>query len=157
VATEFLPKLGVAEKELRAVLEGIPGARVERKHFSVAAHYRNVPEDNVPKVKQAVGEVAWRHRELRKITGKKVHELQPDIGWDKGQALMWLLETLGLEGENIFPIYIGDDRTDEDAFWALKSRGVGILVTEQSRPTAARYSLRNPDEVEEFLRAITSA
>ena len=156
VATEFLPRLETAEKELREALDGIPGARVERKHFSIAAHYRNVTKDDVPKVKQAVGEVAWRHRELRKMTGKKVHELQPDIGWDKGQALMWLLETLGLEGENVFPIYIGDDCTDEDAFWALRSRGIGVLVSEQSRPTAARYSLRNPDEVEEFLRSLTA-
>ncbi len=69
---------------------------------------------------------------------------------------MWLLETLGLEGGNVFPIYIGDDRTDEDAFWAIKARGIGILVSEQSRPTAATYSLRNPDEVEEFLRALSA-
>jgi trehalose 6-phosphate phosphatase len=156
IASEFLPKLDTAEKKLQAALTGIAGARVERKRLSIATHYRNVNEKDVPKVKQAVGEVAWCHRELRKMTGKKVHELQPDIDWDKGRALTWLLETLGLEGENVFPIYIGDDRTDEDAFWALKSHGVGILVSEQSRPTAATYSLRNPDEVEEFLRAITA-
>ena len=155
MASEFLPKLDTAEKTLQEALDGISGAQVERKRLSIATHYRNVKEKDIPKVKQAVGEVAWRHRELRKMTGKKVHELLPDIEWDKGQALMWLLETLGLEGENVFPIYIGDDRTDEDAFWALKSRGIGILVSEQSRPTAARYSLRNPDEVEEFLQKIT--
>jgi trehalose 6-phosphate phosphatase len=156
MASEFLPKLDRAEKTLQEALDGISGARVERKRLSIATHYRNVNEKDIPKVKQAVGEVAWRHRELRKMTGKKVHELQPDIDWDKGRALMWLLKTLGLEGEDVFPIYIGDDRTDEDAFWALKSRGVGVLVCERSRPTAATYLLRDPDEVEEFLRALTA-
>ena len=154
MASEFLPKLDMAEKKLQQALDGISGARVERKRFSIAAHYRNVKEENVPRVKQAVGEVAWRHRELRKMTGKKVHELQPDIDWDKGRALMWLLETLALEGGNIFPIYIGDDRTDEDAFRVLKQRGIGILVSEKPRFTAARYSLSDPAEVERFLRAL---
>ena len=154
MGSEFLPKLDMAEKTLEQALDGISGARVERKHLSIATHYRNVKESDVPRVKQAVGEVAWRHRELRKMTGKKVHELQPDIDWNKGRALMWLLETLGLEGGNVFPIYIGDDRTDEDAFRVLRQRGVGILVSEKPQFTAARYSLRDPAEVERFLRAL---
>jgi trehalose 6-phosphate phosphatase len=70
--------------------------------------------------------------------------------------VLWLLETLGLDRENIRPIYIGDDSTDEDAFRALQHRGVGILVSEQSQPTAASYSLRDPAEVERFLRALTA-
>ncbi len=154
MGSEFLPKLDTVRKELQEPLDGISGARVERKRFSIAVHYRNVKEENVPRVKQAVGEVASRHRELRKMIGKKVHELQPDIDWDKGRALMWLLETPGLEGGNISPIYIGDDRTDEDAFRAIESRGIGILVSEEPRHTAASYSLKDSAEVERFLRAL---
>ncbi len=48
VATEFLPKLDIAEKELHEALDGIPGARVERKHFSIAVHYRNVKKNGRP-------------------------------------------------------------------------------------------------------------
>ena len=69
---------------------------------------------------------------------------------------MWLLEALALERENVRPIYIGDDSTDEDAFRALKERGVGILVSEQPQPTAAVYSLKNPTEVERFLRILAA-
>src|SRR5439155_23111665 len=156
MATEFLPTLDMAEKELHEALDGISGARVERKRFSIAAHYRNVNENDVPKVEQAVGEVATRHRKLRRINGKKVYELLPDVAWDKGKAVLWLLEALGLERGNIRPIYIGDDRTDEDAFRALEQRGIGILVSEQSQPTGAKYSLKDPAEVEYFLRALSA-
>jgi trehalose-phosphatase len=155
MATEFLPRLDMIEKELDKQLAGILGARVERKRFSIAAHYRNVNENDVSKVERAVSEVAARHRELRKMDGKKVYELLPDIDWDKGKAVLWLLEIPGLERAKVRPIYIGDDRTDEDAFRALGQRGVGILVSEQPRSTAARYALKNPAEVERFLRELT--
>jgi len=159
MGTEFLSNLDTAEKELHKALDGISGARVERKRFSIAAHYRNVNENDVPKVEQAVSEVATRDPTLRRINGKKVYELLPDVAWDKGKAALWLLETLGLESRSrgIRPIYIGDDRTDEDAFRALEQRGIGILVSEQSQPTAASYSLKNPAEIERFLRALTAS
>jgi len=54
----------------------------------------------------------------------------------------------------VLPLYIGDDLTDEDAFRALEQRGVGIVVGEQSRSTAARYALKGPAEVERFLREL---
>src|SRR5712675_1116392 len=150
----YLPVLDAAETELREALDEIPGAQLERKHFSVAAHYRNVNENDAFRVALAVDAVAARHRELRRMDGKKVYELLPDIDWNKGKAVLWLLETLGFEGRNALPIYIGDDRTDEDAFRALEKRGVAILVSEQPQVTAASYWLHNPEEVEEFLQKV---
>jgi alpha,alpha-trehalase len=158
MATEFLPDLDVAEKELRDVLDGIPGALVERKSFSIAAHYRNVNENYVAEVKRLVDAAAARHPELRRIDGKKVYELLPGIDWDKGKAVLWLLRALDLESRSggIRPIYIGDDRTDEDAFRVLEleQRGVGIVVTGHPRRSAARYMLADSSEVELFLRSL---
>jgi len=150
-----LPALDFAEKEIQEKLAGIPGALIERKCFSIAAHYRKVNERDFHKLERAVSEVAARYQELRMIDGKKVYELLPNIDWDKGKAVLWLLEKLGLERPN--PIYIGDDRTDEDAFRALEQRGVGIVVSEEPRATAANYSLKDPTEVERFLRELGAA
>ena len=90
------------------------------------------------------------------MEGKKVYELLPNTDWDKGKAVLWLLEDLHLERGKVRPIYIGDDRTDEDAFRALGRRGIGILVSEEPRPSAATYSLGNPSEVERFLRELVA-
>jgi trehalose-phosphatase len=60
-----------------------------------------------------------RQPQLRKKDGKKVFALLPAINWDKGQAVLWLLHTLGLEEQAVVALYIGDDVTHEDAFQAL--------------------------------------
>jgi trehalose-phosphatase len=152
---EFLPALDQAEKSLRSRLEGrIPGCQVERKKFSIAVHYRLVQEDKVREVEEAVDRVLHKHGKLRKGSGKKVFELQPDIDWNKGKALLWLLEQLKLDRSGVLPIYVGDDVTDEDAFKVLVDRGLGLAVQGGDRPTAARYFLRDPAEVEKFLQTL---
>ncbi|MBA0834146.1 hypothetical protein Goarm_006526, partial [Gossypium armourianum] len=57
---------------------------------------------------------------------------------------------------DVFPVYIGDDRTDEDAFKILRDRGqgFGILVSKFPKETSASYSLQEPDEVMDFLRRL---
>lgn len=54
------------------------------------------------------------------------------VDWGKGRALSHMLNALGLdEADDVIPIYLGDDRTDEDAFKVLKGRatGFGILIS----------------------------
>ena len=64
------------------------------------------------------------------MQGKKVLELRPPVEWDKGKAALWFLrkqEILMGKG-NVLPVYIGDDSTDEDAFEALKNKGITVFV-----------------------------
>ncbi len=148
------PAVAAATRELEAALAGVPGAQVEPKGFTVAVHHRRVAPERVAEVEAAVDRVVAAHPELAKAHGKKVFEVRPAIAWDKGRAVLWLLGALGLDGPAALPLYLGDDTTDEDAFRALAGRpggGVGILVSETPRPTAARYRLADPEEVRELL------
>ncbi len=151
VGEEFLPVLDRAEKELSRKLGPIPGLLVERKKFAIAIHYRLVDPGKVEGIEKVVDEVSAQNPELRKAYGKKIFELQPQIDWHKGKALFALLRTLKLDRDDVLPFYIGDDVTDEDAFRALKGRGIGIVVRDQAYETAAAFSLKDPDEVREFL------
>jgi trehalose 6-phosphate phosphatase len=152
---EFLPVLDRAEKSLRERLEGkISGVQVERKKFSIAVHYRRVEENRVKEVEDAVDLILQEQSRLRKGSGKKVFELQPDIDWHKGKAVLWLLAQLELDRPDVLPLYVGDDVTDEDAFRVLVDRGLGFAVQKGDKPTAAQYFLRDPAEVEKFLQAL---
>jgi alpha,alpha-trehalase len=154
-AAAAAPQLGAAADMVAHDTRGIPGVQLERKRFTLAVHYRRAPEARVRDVHEAVLRARARHPALRITEGKKVYELQPDVDWDKGRAVLWLIETLKLE--DALPVYIGDDATDEDAFRTLAQRGVGIAVQEAPRPTAAAYSLAGPAEVLELLAALAGA
>jgi trehalose-phosphatase len=150
-AEGFRLALHQAELLLRENLLSIPGVQVERKQYAIAVHYRNVRDGQIPDVERVVDEVASQHDNLRKSGGKKIFELQPRLDWNKGRALRWLLTTLKLDGPGVLPLYIGDDLTDEDAFAALRERGVGIVVRDEPRPTAAQYALDDVAGVQAFL------
>ncbi len=80
--------------------------------------------------------------------------MRPDIAWDKGRAVLWLLEALRLDRSGVLPFYLGDDVTDEDAFKALADCGIGVLVGSPSYLTNATYGLRDTGEVGDFLNGM---
>lgn len=153
-ATEALAALDQAERELQERLQAVPGALVERKRYAIAVHYRNVTQERVAEVKQAVTEVLALHSELKEGRGKKIRELRPNIDWHKGHAVRWLLTELGLDTPDVVPLYIGDDITDEDAFAALQGHGITVMVGEHTDQTAAEYRLENVEEVQAFLQQL---
>jgi alpha,alpha-trehalase len=156
---DFLPELDGAERQLQGQLKGIQGVQVDRKKFAIAVHYRRVRNEDLNAVERAVDTVLADHPKFRKSEGKKIFELHPDMDWNKGRALLWLLEKLELDRPDVLPFYIGDDITDEDAFKEIRNIGIGVIVREESRPTAAKYALDSTEEVRrflEFLRQILS-
>jgi alpha,alpha-trehalase len=153
--SDYLPALDRAEKALRERLDETEGAQVERKKFAIAVHFRRVADDQLAKVERVVDEVLGQSEGLRKTGGKMIFELRPDIDWDKGKALGWLLRKLDLDRRDVVPIYLGDDLTDEDALREIDERGIGILVRDESRPTHARYALEDTAEVRIFLQTLT--
>lgn len=149
---EVTPALDDAEKRLNEELKDIRGAKIERKKFAIAVHYRNVEQKYVQEIKDAVQKEAGRHGILKTGSGKKVLELKPNINWNKGYALNWLTEKLGWNREKYLRIYLGDDITDEDGFEALSEDGIGILVGTHGEKTSASFALRNTNEVTKFLQ-----
>ena len=147
VAEWVEPAMAEIVGRLQADLAGIEGALLEPKRYSVAVHYRLVADEDFAGVERLVDDIVAADDRLKKAHGKKVFEIRPDIDWDKGKALLFLLEALGLDRPDVVPIYIGDDVTDEDAFRELVDRGIGFLVSETPRPTKAHFWLQAPWEV----------
>nr|BAD25928.1 putative trehalose-phosphatase B [Oryza sativa Japonica Group]BAD25985.1 putative trehalose-phosphatase B [Oryza sativa Japonica Group] len=146
-ASEFLPMIEQVHQRLEQATSSIPGAKVENNKFCVSVHFRCVDEKSWGALAETVRRVVREFPRLRLSQGRMVFEVRPTIKWDKGKALEFLLDSLGFaDCSDVLPVYIGDDRTDEDAF-----KGVGILVSKHPKETSASFSLQEPAEVMEFL------
>lgn len=148
-------RIGDLEQALQRAFAAIDGIQLERKRFGIAVHYRRAAADAEPEVERLLERVAADFPELTVKAGKKVREFVPAVDWHKGKALMWIMESTGLTPENAYPIYIGDDVTDEDAFETIDDWGCGIVVgVDGPTATAAYFFLEDVEAVGRFLDAL---
>jgi len=153
-AEKVKPVINDICRKMEKKLAHIKGSIVENKGVTASVHYRMVSANDFIELEKIFDEVVASYveeGEIRITKGKKVFELRPNIEWDKGKAVEWVIDAIGKEG---IPVYIGDDRTDEDAFIALRNKGVTALVSEKRKETNAEYWLRNVDEVKSFLEGL---
>ena len=160
VGGDATPLLDRVEARLNTLLGPIDGALVERKKFTIAAHYRLVADADYPSFRQGLDTVLAEFPEIKEKTGKKVFELQPRFDWDKGKAVEFLLTALGLDDPGHMPMFFGDDVTDEDAFKVLQDRGIGVIVSDPSddgtdRTTYASFRVHDTEQILTLLQRLT--
>jgi trehalose 6-phosphate phosphatase len=156
-ADEIVPLLNGIENNLHRIFsKGPGGVQVERKKYAITVHYRNADPNQLERIKEMTEEAVSGHSAVKMEGGRKIIEIKPNIDWHKGKALKWILEKLDLWNDPaVFPLYVGDDVTDEDAFRMLQGRGTGIIVSTHEKPTAAAFRLVDVNEVKKFLEWIS--
>ncbi|MEM2955307.1 MAG: trehalose-phosphatase [Nitrososphaerales archaeon] len=150
VAEKLSPKISKICKNLKVKFESINGVIVEDKGLTASIHYRMAPKRMIGEIKKAVKSMVRSHVDFEIRHGKMVFEIRPKVSWDKGDAALWLIQNLGEDG---IPVYIGDDKTDEDAFKKI-NWGLTILVSSKRRRSNARYYLKSPEDVHKFLHRL---
>lgn len=130
----------------------IPGIVVEDKNYTLSLHFRNVPANLMPLFSSKLKNLKKRygHLPLQWCEGKKIWEVRPKTEWGKGKAACYLFKKY----PESLPIIIGDDRTDEDMFKALKNKAITIHVG-RSKQSAANYQLNSSREVCIFLQELS--
>lgn len=156
-AAEFVEGLGRAELE-RA------GIRIEDKGAIVALHWRG--SDKEGEAESLASEIAadaeWK--ELVAERGRKVLEIRPNVPINKGIAVAALVASKPVHSA----LYGGDDRTDADAFEALRVlKGDGnleaiacIAVSSNEAPpevaAGADAAVQGPEGFVGVLRALAA-
>lgn len=130
----------------------IPGRRVEDKGLTASVHFRQMSPAARTRMRQILqAEMRAASQTFRLVAGKKVWEIRPRVSWDKGKAVSEIRRWLGTE-KRALPVYIGDDRTDEDAFRELRADGLTFRVG--GGKTQALGRLRDVAAVWRFLGAL---
>lgn len=133
-------------EKLKKETSYIKGVLIEDKGITASLHFRNVNVRQVGDLFRIFEKFSMEYVEnYRFITGKKVFEIRPVNIWNKGDAVLWIVENMG---KHRFPVYIGDDTTDEDAYSILKNRGLSISIGGSAN---ADYYIQNQGEVKDFI------
>lgn len=126
----------------------LPGVILETKPHAIAVHYRQVPEQEAQvrflaeHAGQALGPA------FRLQAGKLVVEILPaEAG--KGVAIERFMGQPPYAGRT--PIFVGDDRTDEDGFVVVNRLGGYSVRVGEGSPTQARFQLHSPAAVRDWL------
>jgi trehalose-phosphatase len=158
LADEVKPFFRIIRQVLNMSLSSIKGVLVEDKGITLSVHYRQADEEKARDIKTIVEKTITGPVGLGMVkltTGKKVIEVRPSVNWDKGKAIRLLMKRYGKGGRNsgLLPVYLGDDRTDEDGFRMIEKygRGITIHIGEGEAESSARYYLTSPFEVHKFL------
>jgi trehalose 6-phosphate phosphatase len=150
------PTIGVLVNELRSAVVGLTGVFVEDRALAVVLHVRAASKaDRLHATTRfyALAEPFVNNGTLRVQPGDHILELLPNIDWAKGDAVQSIIRHVESQyKQTAWPVYIGDDATDDDAFETVGVSGLTISVT--NRPSRAAFSIQNPAAVEQFLRAI---
>ncbi len=152
-----------AARRLEPQLSPVPGVILEDKGWTLSIHYRLADRAVVPRVRGIVEEVALSLG-LKMTDGKEVLEVRPPASVDKGTAVLSLVTRLGLRRDHGAAVFLGDDRTDEDAFRALRAWSAATVTARVGQngatppmQTAAEYVLDSPAEVRAFLEWLAAA
>lgn len=131
------------------------GVLIEDKTFSLTCHVRKAaPEDAARALDEfaVLAEPLIERGVLRLLPGAKAYELVPAVDWHKGRAVEWIRARAGTRRDDpLAIIYLGDDRTDEDAFSALGPDDMAIGVGPRPHTHLIQWRLAGPASVGRFF------
>jgi trehalose-phosphatase len=140
------------------------GIRTEDKGAIVALHWRGTPNEGAAEslAHEVASEAEWKG--LVPHLGRKVLEIRPNVAINKGIAIAALIPARPVNAA----LYGGDDRTDVDAFKALRtleadgalSASVCVGVASDESPpevsAEADITVEGPDGFVEVLEALAA-
>jgi trehalose 6-phosphate phosphatase len=144
-----LPAASQWLRMLRDDLPDDPGVRVEDKTHTLTIHYRLARDRR--RAIEAIDRAVRKLPAARVVQGIESVNLLPRDGPNKGTALNRALRLSGCSSA----VYLGDDRTDEDAFSIAAGRVLGVRIG-AAGASRARYHLTSQQEVDRLLLALAA-
>jgi trehalose-phosphatase len=144
------------KKQLSGLLDHFTDWWIEDKAQGFALHYRQASpaqEDQILKIMETWQAHVVESGSYQILRGKKVMEILP-YGVTKGEAIqkIWLSHCF----VGYFPLYLGDDITDESVFAVIQEQGLSFKVGDEEQPTKATHFLKDPAQVQEFLALLAT-
>jgi trehalose 6-phosphate phosphatase len=142
--------LGEARRLLLPLTQ-IPGVILEDKGLSLAVHYRSAQTRIDELQNMLVGALENLAGELEIIHGRCVFDIRPR-GISKATAVARFMARAPFKGR--YPVFVGDDTTDEDGFRAVTAQGGFALQVGPNRSAASSSWIESPAAVRRWLKTV---
>jgi trehalose 6-phosphate phosphatase len=139
--------------QLKLALSDTEGLEIEDKGVTLSVHFRRVPPEMHDWIRSVTFSTVARWHSFVCREGKMVLDIRPQLGWDKGRAVKYIMHEL--LPASALPVYVGDDVTDEDAFAAIPE-GITIKVGGLAE-SEAQFLLPDVAAVRHFLQWLDHA
>ncbi len=148
-AERLIPYINEVYRKFKKLTDKFAGMLIEKKEFSFTIHYRQVEPEKRKELKKLFFDMISKYKGnyIKVLNGKMVFEILPAVNWNKGRAVSFLANNFQ---NKHYPVFIGDDITDETVFSEINDRGLTIRVG-NSKKTMAKYFIRNQGEVYKFV------
>jgi trehalose-phosphatase len=155
------PVLADIRQRAETRLEWCHGVVIEDKQYALTCHVRRVAADQAGRALGQFLDVAQPALDadvLRALPGAQALELLPSVDWHKGKAVEWIRSVVDTGPQSgVGVVYLGDDRTDEDAFATLGRRGISIGVGARPSARLIQHRLDGPAAVGVLLERLHAA
>lgn len=153
ISSRVLPAISRIRRSITTVLARYPGLLIEDKRLSIEFHFRRMRRSLIAKCKKEILSLTVElisSARLSVVDEGLSLEVSATDQWSKGDFSRHAMRVFkNISGAEPLPIYIGDAKTDEAAFEALK-RGITIKVGMCGK-SAACYAFSKREQVDTFL------
>lgn len=140
-------------QEVGRVVADLPGILIEPKSMGIAVHYRQVPEVS-GELARRLTDVLRRRRGFHMMCGKFVFELKPRDA-NKARAIEVFMLHDPFVGR--IPVFVGDDRADEDGFAAATRLGGHAVRVGTAQAGMPGFRLGSAREVRAWLERLVNS
>jgi trehalose 6-phosphate phosphatase len=152
---QLRPPLEQLKPKWNQLIEGQKGFYLEDKGWSLALHARFADNDLAEQVLNRARLLAEQYCSdtmFRILGGHKFLEIAPKEA-NKGNTVTYIIQNS--TSELVFPLYLGDDDKDEQAFPIVQAMGgLAGCVCHQPRKTAANFQLRSTQDTRRWLKKL---
>jgi trehalose-phosphatase len=150
---DSLPAIVALAGKLQEIIGMFPGAWLEGKMSGLTIHFRDVSIARLPDLHTQISVVSEPFTDLMRFTdGPKAIEIVPQLGWDKGTAVKFIIDHLGQN--DLLPLYAGDAPNDDPAFELVGGMGGICIGVGMEIPPFAHYCVADPAALLSFLFAL---
>jgi len=148
-----LPELAAVGEEVEATLGHLEPVTISRRKYAVELIHRNATVVERRAIRESIDSIVAAHDRLIVVKRGALRVIRPDVAWDCGMAVRWVLRALDDARDSVLPIYVG---RRAESIRAVRNTGIGIAIGRLTGGVKPRFRFNRFGDTRRFLLSLGS-